>query len=206
MNKNKAFTLVEILVVIFIMMIFLTIATPSVFSWTKSSQIKSDLGTCVKIQSIITNAVKSKKIEIDKVTNSIIWSNNNKNKIRTILGQELQSSPKVIIPQEDKYAFFVYLFPPYSVICLPINQIDYIDTSNLSFDDTVTEDFLEGRYPKSQYPQMYTSPFVDINENSISVEKPEINIPEIVQLSDSPSYDTDNYNALVGCINTSYDF
>ena len=203
MKKNKAFTLVEILVVIFIIAIFLGIATPSFFSWTKSSQIKADFGTCLSIQNIITNAIKSKQIKTDEKTYSIIWSSDNKDKIRTILGREMQTSPKVPNPKQNMCAFFVYLLPPYSVICLPINQINYIDTPNLAFDDIVTENFLLGRYPKSEYPQMYTSPYVDIDENSISVETPELNFPNIAELSES---DTEPDNSFVGCINVANDF
>lgn len=203
MTKNKAFTLVEILVVIFIIVIFLGISTPSFFSWTNSSQIKSDNTTCLEIQNILTNAIKSKKIAIDESTYSITWSNDNKNAIRTILGMELQTSSKVPTPKQNMYAFFVYLLPPYSVICLPINNIDYIDTSNLAFDDIVTEQFLLERYPKSQYPQMYESSFIDVDETSISVEKPEISFPTIVELSES---DITPNNSFVGCINVDSDF
>ncbi len=199
MKKHNAFTLVEILVIIFIIAIFLGISTPSLFSWTKTSQIKSDVSICLEMENIITNAIKSKDIAIKETDYSIDWTLANKNKLRTILKREMTTSPKVSKPKEDGYAFFVYLLPPYSVICLPINSNQYIDTSDLSFNG-VTTDFLLERYPKSNYPQMYTSLY---SKDSNSIGKPTLNFPVVVKPGDSTE---SNKNSLIGCINLPTDF
>ena len=210
MKKTSAVSLVELIVVIFIFALFLGVAVPSMFSWTTSSQVKADFTISLELHQIITDAIKSNDINFSSTTGFLNWDSSTKTKLRSLIMREMGTSSwdKVKIPRQYSYAFFVYLLPPYNVVCLPIdNTTTNFDTS-LSFNG-VTKELLLERYPKSSYPQMYVSNYTtqidpDTNETYSSVGVPELLIPNILLPNTTP--DNDKLNSYVGCLNIKTDY
>lgn len=200
MKHTRAFSLIELLIVLFFFVIFTVLSLSSLFSWIKSAQIKTDYSVALEMKNIIDKGIKSNRIDFNKNDYAILWTSSNKNKIRNLLVSEMgkisSSNPNMVKkPKQNGYAFFVYLLPPYTTICLPIDSIDNIDTSTITF-DSATDSFLSQRYSQSHYPQMYK---YDTTTNTIVFNRPQIlNLNDTVIDSLKHSY--------IGCINLKEDF
>ncbi|MBP5427248.1 MAG: hypothetical protein J6Y29_05100 [Clostridiales bacterium] len=198
MRHKNAFTLIEFIIVLFLFFLFTGLCISSLFSWTRSAQIKSDSSVCSEMKDIITKGIKSNDIEFEYSDYSITWTSENKEKIRQILvsqmGKVSTSNPSMVkTPKQDSYAFFVYLMPPYTVICLPVNSVDNIDTVLL--ESSTTDSFLKQRYPNTYYPQIYT-----YEDGNVSIKHP------IILNPDDDASDIINKPAYIGCINVKSDF
>lgn len=209
MKQSRAFSLIELIVVICIMGIFAALAIPSMFSWTESSQIKADIATSLELHQIISDAVKSNDVKFASNTGLLTWNATAKAKLRSLIMREMGTDNynKVRAPRQNGFAFFVYLLPPYTIVCLPINPTSDFDSS-LSFNG-VTEKFLLERYPKASYPQMYTSGFSttidpDTSETIESIGIPELLMPNI--LLPYETADATKLNSYIGCLNIKTDY
>lgn len=200
MKHTKAFTMIELLVVLFLFFLFTGLSLTSLFSWTKSTQIKYDASVCLEMKNIISKGIKSNRIAFNKDDYAILWTSDNKENIRSLLVSEMgkisASNPNMIKkPKQDGYAFFVYLLPPYTIICLPVNSINNIDKTTINF-NSATNDFLAQRYPQSQYPQMYK---YDTVSGTVIFNRPQILAPNATIV------DTLKHS-YIGCINVTEDF
>lgn len=208
MKKNNAFTLVELIIVIFITALFMGVAAPSVFSWVNSSKVKVDSNTCIEIQQIVVDSLKGDYFMLSNEHSKLgflSWNTANKAKLRTILQRELGTAT-VPVPRRDKHAFFVYLLPPYTVTCFPVTNVTNIDSSSFSLSN-LTNDYLLKNFPKSKYPQMYSSSYVEtvnagLTVGSISV--PTLQTPTFLK-PDASVYNN-LINSYVGCINLPEDY
>lgn len=200
MKHKNAFTMIELLVVLFLFFCFTGLSLTSLFSWSRSTQIKTDASVCLEMKNIITKGIKSNRIDFNKDDYAILWTSDNKSKIRNLLVSEMGkisvSNPNMIKkPKQDKYAFFIYLLPPYTTICLPINNVSDIDKSTINF-NSATDEFLLQRYSESYYPQMYK---YDIDSGKVIFCRPQILKPG------DPIIDTLKHS-YIGCINVKEDF
>ena len=114
MKHKNAFTMIELLVVLFLFFCFTGLSLTSLFSWSRSTQIKTDASVCLEMKNIITKGIKSNRIDFNKDDYAILWTSDNKSKIRNLLVSEMGkislSNPNMIKkPKQDKYAFFIYL-------------------------------------------------------------------------------------------------
>lgn len=205
MKKNAAFTLVELIVIICIMAIFIGVSVPSMFSWVNSSKKKADSNSCIVLQQIVTDAVKNNNFEIsstDTKIGFITWTANNKEILRNLIKRELGTA-RVPVPRQNEYAFFVYLLPPYTVTCFPVSNTSNID-GNDALLNKLTDDYLLKYYPKSKYPQMYSSTYTE-NGNTGSISKPSLQIPTFLSTNDA-TFNISLVSTYIGCINIPDDF
>lgn len=98
MGNKKGFTLIELIVVIAIIGVLATIASPAIFSYVKSAQQRADQASAKQIQAAISLlfALDSGNEHIDNVTGGVMWSQRSKNYIRAFVSDKLGSGSKTV--------------------------------------------------------------------------------------------------------------
>lgn len=98
MGNKKGFTLIELIVVIAIIMVLATIASPAIFSYVKSAQQRADQASAKQIQAAISLlfAMDSGNEYVDNVTGGVMWSQRSKNYIRAFVSDKLGAGSKKV--------------------------------------------------------------------------------------------------------------
>lgn len=98
MGNKKGFTLIELIVVIAIIMVLATIASPAIFSYVKTAQQRADQASAKNIQTSISLlfAMDNGNEHIDNVTGGVMWTQRTKNYIRAFVSDKLGAGSKKV--------------------------------------------------------------------------------------------------------------